>query len=732
MKNTMRLFKKYVVMCLGILGIFLILLLPIYRAIYKGTEDLLLKNMDSRLEQGMLELDARIGRMRTISNFLWNNEDVKKLAESKEGFAVKQYSNIMGAKGYLQNCIMLGLEDSDGYVMFCDNDIIITTSAILSNALYHAYSDYTPQDMDFDEFRQLIFQKREGIQYIPLKSDADDSFFCIIKGISNKYPRANIAVVFKVDANMLRQTLGVDPGSPMDFIYITDVNGKIVYQFNYTEDPLSDEILQKGKMKLNGQKYVLLSKQLEDSGLTIIAGISSKTVRQSVNNVNRIIWLYILVFVLSIIFFYLSMVIRNLKSRREILRSLKYDENDEVRIDIKYITDGINSLYNKNEEYREKITKISESISNSMLEKLLLKDNYSMQEMEEINSFLQWTMEFYCVVCVDTQLQAEEKVLDLFYRSDVFMSTHFMCKAVNMEKNERVYIICMDGSDAPDTKAIAALLRELLTELENVRIGISSVGTGLENIRLCYRYAKMAVQRISYTHDTGIEIYQEWAETRKKLFKLDLGNRIYDLIYAEETEALKAVFADIKSYMRKYQWSSEQEVMRFFFEVQNPIARVWDELLENKVTEHSFPAYDSQKSIIKLIDELEETSYYLCTCIRKSKEDYKTAFLNKMLTFVEENYRKPEMCVSYAAEYMGISDKYFIKLFKEQAGKNFGAYVERKRLEQAEKYLLETEWSMSRIAEEVGYNTIDAFYKSFKKNYGIAPGKWKESKKQEP
>ena len=98
-----------------------------------------------------------------------------------------------------------------------------------------------------------------------------------------------------------------------------------------------------------------------------------------------------------------------------------------------------------------------------------------------------------------------------------------------------------------------------------------------------------------------------------------------------------------------------------------------------------------------------------------------------MIRFVEENYTSKDMCVSYVAQHLGISDNYLTRFFKEQTGKNFAAYVESKRMQLVEKYLLETDWSMAKIADLVGYNTLDTFYKSFKKIYGLAPGKWKEN-----
>ena len=86
------------------------------------------------------------------------------------------------------------------------------------------------------------------------------------------------------------------------------------------------------------------------------------------------------------------------------------------------------------------------------------------------------------------------------------------------------------------------------------------------------------------------------------------------------------------------------------------------------------------------------------------------------------------MCVGFAAEHFGISEKRFSALFKELTGENFSVYVENLRFIQAERCLLETDWEIQKIADTIGYNSLDTFYKSFRKRYGMAPGKWKEQR----
>ena len=728
--NT-KLFRKYIRNYLSILAILLVLLMPLYRAMYQGTKELIVKDAYNKLQQGAIDLENRVSKMRMITNLLCGYRDVEELAKVKGEEANKKYVRIMATREYLVNCMSLGMEDSEAYIMFKDNDLVITTTSVISSITYHDYSSCGIANISFEEFRKNIFGNKTHLQFMSYGQETSgNGILCIYKDFSNKHLEYDTAVGFKIPSDIVGQILNIDTLSPNDMAYIADAEGNIIYRVNYEGDPFTEETISAEEIYLDRQKYTLLQVEAENCGLKIIMGISNKTIDRGINNVNQIVWLYIAISIVCMLLFCIYWAVKRAVSVREVLKSLKYDEgNGEKFNEFKEIARGINKLNDENEAYKEKIAEIQKSISNSMLEKLLLRGVYSQREIEEINDSLRWSMEFYCVVCVNTRLKSEEEVLNLFCRSDDFFAKHFACISASVERNERVYIIHMSATDAPDTKEIANLLKELAADCENMWIGISSIGTGLENVRLCYQQAKLVARQIFDKYDTNIAMYREPEDGSYKLFKLNLENRIYDLILAEETDAIRKSFDKIRFYARKNYWSSEQEVMRFFFEVQNPVARIWDELGQKSTADWEFPVYQADKTIMELIVELEETSYYLCECIRKNKESSKTEFNNKMFRFVEENYMNKEMCVSYAAAYLGISDKYFMTLYKEQTGRNFGAYVETRRLKQAEKYLLETDWSMGRIADAVGYSTVDAFYKSFKKNYGLAPGKWKESRK---
>ena len=688
------LFVKYIKTYLFILGGSLLLLIPVYIAIYKGTEELVLTESYNSLKQDVTYLDNQINKMNIITDLLRSNEQVRNLAQIYGSPRQQDAMDMLKVKEFLKSCFTLRVESFDEYLVFRNNPVIIAKGEILSEPQYQSYEAYGQKGTDFAIFRQNIFEDEMKIQYMTMaEGDKESGIIGSLKILSNARFHYETALVFTLNQETIHEILGLEEECQTKFAYIMDGNGEILYQVNYSGEPLKKDAYERQIIKRNGNKYTVFQVQAENSNLYWTLGISDETIRQKITDVNRIISIYMIAAILGVVLFCAFWAISRAKNMGGVLEEL-----DNLR----------------------------KSTADSILEKLLLRGVYSSREKEEIENYLCWDMEFYCVVCSSTRLKQDGEILECFCQMDEFFRKHFTCISISIGNNERNYIIEMKKEDMPDVGVISDALKELVSDQIELYFGISSIGTGLENIQLCYQQAKLMNRQIAGGYDMQIKAYREPIDNREKIFKLNLGNRMYDLIHAEEKDAIKTLFDKIRSYAAKNSWYTEAEIMQFFFEIQSPIARIWDEMEQNSNKKVSL-GYRTDKTIIELVDSLEEASYYLCDCIGKNKEKSKNAFYQEMIRFVEENYSSKDMCITYVAQHLGISDKSFAALFKEQTGKNFGTYVEKRRMKQVEKYLLETDFSMTKIADMVGYNTLDAFYKSFKKIYGLAPGKWKEN-----
>ncbi|MFD0959946.1 AraC family transcriptional regulator [Paenibacillus chungangensis] len=93
--------------------------------------------------------------------------------------------------------------------------------------------------------------------------------------------------------------------------------------------------------------------------------------------------------------------------------------------------------------------------------------------------------------------------------------------------------------------------------------------------------------------------------------------------------------------------------------------------------------------------------------------------------YISDNLQQ-SISLESAAEHVRISGKYLSRLFKEETGLNFSEYVNRKRLELAERYILTSDMTIEQISAHAGFNSSAYFIKKFKETYSVTPRMYKQ------
>lgn len=99
---------------------------------------------------------------------------------------------------------------------------------------------------------------------------------------------------------------------------------------------------------------------------------------------------------------------------------------------------------------------------------------------------------------------------------------------------------------------------------------------------------------------------------------------------------------------------------------------------------------------------------------------------NEILEYVNANYEKP-LGLEDCARQFYISPNYLSRMFKKYTGASFITYLNDLRIKRAVELLKDTDMSIKEIAEKVGYNNLNYFYKNFKAVTGITPKTFKGS-----
>ena len=81
-----------------------------------------------------------------------------------------------------------------------------------------------------------------------------------------------------------------------------------------------------------------------------------------------------------------------------------------------------------------------------------------------------------------------------------------------------------------------------------------------------------------------------------------------------------------------------------------------------------------------------------------------------------------DLKVSDLAKRCNMSYSHFAKSFREMYGRSCKEHLEMLRVEKAEEMLKFTDYSLSDIAQELGYSDSSHFIREFKKHKGVTPG----------
>lgn len=118
----------------------------------------------------------------------------------------------------------------------------------------------------------------------------------------------------------------------------------------------------------------------------------------------------------------------------------------------------------------------------------------------------------------------------------------------------------------------------------------------------------------------------------------------------------------------------------------------------------------------------------ICHKVESNKTDKSESLIEKAEAFINQNYMK-DLSLDDISRYCNISSYYFSKLFKQETGENFIEYINRVRIENAQRMLNETEESIKGICYSVGFSDPNYFSRAFKKYVGVTPTEYKEGRK---
>ncbi|KAE8561500.1 response regulator transcription factor [Paenibacillus polymyxa] len=137
-----------------------------------------------------------------------------------------------------------------------------------------------------------------------------------------------------------------------------------------------------------------------------------------------------------------------------------------------------------------------------------------------------------------------------------------------------------------------------------------------------------------------------------------------------------------------------------------------------------------QKTLACLKFFVQEAAERMTAIYYKSNVYRQSSTVDKMITIIEQNYRKSDLSLNgVAGQMLYMNSDYLGKIFKKVTGENFSHYVNRYRIERAAEHIRETgDVKVFELAEWFGFGgNAQYFSQVFKKWAGMTPSEYIKS-----
>ena len=143
--------------------------------------------------------------------------------------------------------------------------------------------------------------------------------------------------------------------------------------------------------------------------------------------------------------------------------------------------------------------------------------------------------------------------------------------------------------------------------------------------------------------------------------------------------------------------------------------------LQSLIAEHESSKYASQVAVkLKIMEILVEILRSDSPKIEKTMHTQTAALIYNTMVYVRNHYAE-DLDERELAKSLGMSYSYFSRSFRRVTGMTFKQYLNRTRVNQAEKLLCRGASSVSEIATRCGYNSISYFISVYKDLTGKTP-----------
>ena len=333
---------------------------------------------------------------------------------------------------------------------------------------------------------------------------------------------------------------------------------------------------------------------------------------------------------------------------------------------------------------------------------------------------------FFTVAILDAEGAGAEK------RQTLLLRTNSMTRRIS-----HLHFIMMDNGSATliyksqDEEECHAFLYKTLREFTlqdedaSMQAAISHTVQGWQNIKAAYLKAQNIMDSRYFERDRNILTE---ADVRLRsgcmYYPVSEERKLVNAALATSPSALEIFDAIIDANFSEEVKLTESEARNLISALTSTIVRIRQEM---RLPEERLPSATGAQQSIQAVRELLASTIALKSAESQEKGDQ---VAKKMRKYIHEHYSEPIMLIDLSEEF-NLTPKYCSEVFNRFSGDNFKNYLNRYRINMAQKIITEDpDVRIAELASRVGFSSSNTFIRVFDRYMGVTPKQYADSVKE--
>lgn len=741
--NEGKIFKKFMLRYL-LVGVLVVLgCLPFSFIAYKHIRNYIISNSEVKIESGIAELENNIDKMNMISSMISDDQSLILLKKIEGKILADKVLSLKSLSNQMFDLRCIYDFSPMFFVLFHNNDAFVSTNQVSEDFDKYYGKFFEAEGMSSKDFKNILFDRDRKSPFIYVNKlkyyvanreiVAENAILYVEPIEVNENVSTNKAVIaFIIEPKQIAETLLSKEFLQKGMIKITDASEQLIV--NYKSDINADTV-ERQFIKKNGETLKLLNFSNVKKDLHVTVGIPMSKINEQLKDIIQLLFIYasvgiLLALVLTVVFsFHWYSPVRQMIKEVKMIQTLDVASKNEFD----YVRESLLNLVSVKDELETKILLANTQKQAIELESIFIKGFYRKEDaFEFVSKYQPVKMGYYvaylqiqCKDGTDTNQSALIMAMELLKKDLLREYIHVR----SMTNTEILLIPALDEMENDKLHKIFLKMQEELLKQYNVLcyIGISQKEYDISNINVAYAQARQTVHAYKNLGSSFIEYYQYINDPDKGYFNMTFLNKLYELILCSGRKEIQKMFEDARKecllHKERYEFHKEEiyHAIGFVYYTAN------QQLSFIPKQDAKLQKYQQNHSLIQCIDILEASINEVCDRIEENKKSKNIELKDKIIDYVEQNYRRIDLTLDIVSKEVGISDKYLSTFIKEHTGKTFSSYLDELRIGYSKYCLMNTDWSNEKIAEESGFGAVNSFYRVFKKYVGVSPSIYKKN-----